>query len=65
MAEGTFVVEDGIELSLHQAGEQALWDMKQWVKDHAKDCECFTCNESIPDLERALNPSPLFHGVCC
>lgn len=57
--------EPVIVLSLHDAAEQALWDLRQWVKDHPKPCECFTCNDSIPDLERALNPPDQFHGICC
>jgi len=62
----TFVIEeDVIALSLHDAAEQALWDLRQWVKDHPKPCECFTCCDSIPDLERALNPPAQFHGICC
>ena len=61
----TFVIEEGVELSLHQAAEQALWDLKQWVKDHPEACECFTCNESIPDLERALKNDHPVNGVCC
>jgi hypothetical protein len=46
--------EEVIQLSLCAAAEQALWDLMQWVKDHAKGCECFTCKESISDLEWAL-----------
>jgi len=46
--------EEVIVLSLHDAAEQALWDLKQWVKDHPKSCDCITCCDSIPDLERAL-----------
>ncbi len=57
--------EPVIVLSLHDAAEQALWDLRQWVKDHSKPCECFTCGDSIPDLERALNPPAEFHGICC
>jgi hypothetical protein len=46
--------EEVIELSLQDAAHQALWDLKQWVKDHPKGCECFTCCDSIPDLKRVL-----------
>ncbi len=61
-----FVVkEEVVVLSLHDAAEQALWDLRQWVKNHPKPCECFTCGDSIPDLERALNPPAEFHGICC
>jgi len=59
------LAEPVIVLSLHDAAEQALWDLRQWVKDHPKPCECFTCCDSIPDLERALNPPAQFHGICC
>jgi len=57
--------EEVIVLSLHDAAEQALWDLQQWVKDHKQGCDCYTCNESIPDLKQALNPPEKFHGVCC
>jgi hypothetical protein len=50
----TKVSEEIVRLTLPQAAEQALWDLRQWTKDHAKDCECFTCRESIPDLSTAL-----------
>jgi len=46
--------EEMVVLSLPSAAEQALWDLRQWVKDHPKPCECFTCGDTIPDLERAL-----------
>jgi hypothetical protein len=64
-AEPFVIKEEVIQLSLHDAAEQALWDLRQWVKDHPKPCECFTCCDTIPDLERALNPPAQFHGVCC
>ena len=60
-----FEPEPMIVLSLHDAAEQALWDLRQWVKDHPRGCECFTCGDSIPDLERVLNPPAEFHGICC
>ena len=59
------VPEDIISMTVHEAAGQALWDLKQWVKDHEKNCQCFTCCDTIPDLERALNPTEKFHGVCC
>ena len=46
--------EEIIVLTLPQAAEQALWDLRQWVKDHPSDCECFTCCDTIPDLKRSL-----------
>jgi hypothetical protein len=46
--------EEIIVLTLPQAAEQALWDLRQWTKDHPADCECFTCRDTIPDLIRAL-----------
>ncbi len=46
--------EEIIVLTLPQAAEQALWDLRQWVKDHPSDCECFTCCDTIPDLSRSL-----------
>lgn len=58
-------VEEVVELSLSAAAQQALWDLKQWVEDHEKGCDCFTCKESIPDLEKALTPAPSSPGVCC
>jgi hypothetical protein len=45
---------DGYKMTLEDAARQALWDLKEWVKDHPTDCECFTCRESIPDLEETL-----------
>ena len=60
-----FEEEPVILLPLQDAAEQALWDLRQWVEDHPEDCECFTCGDSIPDLERALNPPAQFHGICC
>lgn len=60
------VREEVVQLSLSAAASQALWDLKQWVKDHVKGCDCFTCGESIPDLERALLPERVQSaGVCC
>lgn len=62
----TFVIEEEvIVLSLHDAADQALWDLRQWVKDHSKTCDCFTCKESIPDLERALGSEHAMNGPCC
>jgi len=57
--------EPVVVLSLHDAAEQALWDLKEWVKDHPKNCECYTCCDSIPDLERALGSEHSIHGPCC
>jgi len=56
--------EEIIVLTLPQAAEQALWDLRQWTKDHPSDCECFTCCDTIPDLSRSLDvyPSPHTHG---
>jgi hypothetical protein len=54
-----------VVLSLHDAAEQALWDLRQWVKDHQQPCECYTCGDSIPDLERALGSEHSIHGPCC
>jgi len=42
------------KLSLFEAAEQALWDLKQWVNDHPADCRCYTCGDTIPDLRRSL-----------
>ena len=62
----TFVVEeDVIVLSLTDAAHQALWDLRQWVEDHPATCDCYTCKESIPDLERALGTEHAMNGPCC
>ena len=52
------IEEEKIVLTLPQAAEQALWDLQQWVKDHAPGCECYTCVESIPDLKVVLANKP-------
>jgi hypothetical protein len=57
--------EPVIVLSLHDAAEQALWDLRQWVEDHPATCDCYTCKESIPDLERALGTEHVMNGPCC
>jgi hypothetical protein len=57
--------EPVIVLSLTDAAHQALWDLRQWVKDHPKDCECYTCKDSIPDLVKALGTEHAMHGPCC
>jgi broad specificity phosphatase PhoE len=52
-------------LTAEDVMEQALWDLQQWVKDHKQPCECYTCGESIPDLQKYLQRHPVMPGVCC